>query len=56
MIYSLILQKDDTWEVLNNLGGKAHVSFMELNKDKMPHEKKFAKTVKHIEEINKKIE
>ena len=29
---------------------------MDINKDKMAHEMKFAKTVKHIEEIQKKIE
>ena len=47
---------DDAWTILNDLGKIEKVQFMDLNQKKMPHEMKFAKTIKNIDEIQKKIE
>ena len=42
--------------MLNDLGKHEKLQFMDLNKEKMGHEMKYAKTVKHIDDIQKKIE
>jgi hypothetical protein len=51
-----MMQVDDAWDTVNELGKLDIVHFVDLNKDKLPHELKYAKTINNINEIQKRIE
>lgn len=51
-----MIQNDDAWETTNELGKLDIIHFIDLNKDKLPHEMKYAKTIHNIIEIEKQIE
>ena len=52
----MMVQIDDAWETMNELGKLERTHFIDLNKDKLLHELSFSKTIKRIEEIEKNIE
>ena len=55
-LYQLIMQSDDAWATVNELGKLDCLHFMDLNDQKPAHEKTYAKVIKSIEETEKKIE
>lgn len=50
------MQLDDAWGTLNELGKLDAIHFIDLHKDKLPHEQKYAATLRNIDDIYKKIE
>ncbi len=55
-LFQLIMQNDDAWHVLNDLGRLGCTHFIDLNNNKLPHEQQFAKIVKAIDESEKRLE
>lgn len=55
-LYQIMMQVQDAWDTLNELGKLDIVHFVDLNKEKLPHELKYAKTINNINDIQKRIE
>ena len=55
LLYQMMIQGDDAWDTLNELGKLDCLHFIDLNKEKLPHEMKYAKIIKNIEETQRKI-
>ena len=55
-LFQLVMQNDEAWHVLNDLGRLNCIHFIDLNPDKLPHEQKFAKVIKTIDETEKRLE
>jgi hypothetical protein len=51
-----MMQIDDAWDTTNELGKLDIIHFIDLNKEKLSHELKYAKTIHNIYDIEKKIE
>jgi hypothetical protein len=51
----IMMQIDDAWDTLNELGKIDCIQFIDLNKEKLPHEMKYAKTIRNLEEIERRI-
>lgn len=51
-----MMQKDDAWDTVNELGKLNAIHFIDLNKDKAPHEQIYSNTIKNVCEVEKKIE
>jgi hypothetical protein len=54
-LYQMVMQKDDGWATLNELGKINCLHFIDLNKDKMPHELQYSRTIRNLEEVQRKI-
>lgn len=55
-LYQLVMQSDDAWHTVNELGKLNCLHFIDLNPDKLPHEQKFAKIIRTIDETERRIE
>eukprot|EP00347_Sterkiella_histriomuscorum_P018134 403346660 len=55
-LYQLIMQKDDAWHTVNELGKLNCLHFIDLNSEKLPHEQQFARTIKLIDETERRVE
>lgn len=55
-LYQLIMQTDDSWATINELGKLDCLHFIDINKDKLAHEQLFAKMVKRIDETERRVE
>lgn len=55
-LYQLVMQSDDAWYTVNELGKLNCLHFIDLNPDKLPHEQKFAKIIRTIDETERRIE
>lgn len=54
-LYQLVMHSDDAWGTINELGKLNCLHFNDLNGEKLPHEKQFAKIIKIIDETEKRI-
>ena len=54
-LFQMVMQTDDSWDTLNEIGKLDAVHFINLNSDKMSHEMTYAKTIRQLEEIDRKI-
>jgi hypothetical protein len=42
-LYQLMMQLDDAWDTINDFGKIECVHFVDLNKDKLPHNLKYSR-------------
>ena len=54
-LYQIMVQIDDSWDTMNELGKIDCLHFIDLNKDRAPHEMKYSKTLRNLEEIQRRI-
>lgn len=55
-LYQLIMQSDDAWATINELGKLDCLHFVDLNKEKLAYEQMYAKIIKSIEDTERKLE
>ena len=55
-LYKIMMQLDDAWDTINEMGKSDCVHFVDLNKNSLTHEMKYAKTIKKIDDIERSIE
>ena len=51
----MVMSTDDAWDSLNEVGKLDAVHFINLNQDKMSHEMQYARKIRNLEEIDRKI-
>jgi len=54
-LFQMFVQQDEAWETVNDIGNLNCVHFVDLNKDKMPHELKFTRQLKILEESSHRL-
>lgn len=55
-LYQLLVQSDEAWQILNELGKHDAFHFIDLNKDRLNHEQTYAKIIKKIEDAQRRLE
>lgn len=55
-LYEIIVQSDELWPALNELGNHNCLHFVDCNKDKMSHKQHYAKIIKQLEEALQNLE
>lgn len=54
-LYQVTMSKDDSWQVMNELGNMGVVHFVDLNKNEQPFHLPYANQIKRTEETLKKL-
>jgi hypothetical protein len=54
-LYQITIPKDDSWDVMNQLGNLNAVHFIDLNKGEQPFSLPYTNQIKRCEETERKI-
>lgn len=54
-LYSLIISKDHSWEIMNELGKTGHLHFIDLNKKSQAYNKPSLNRLKQCDEADRDI-
>ena len=56
VLQQLVMQADDTWHTIQELGRVGCTQFIDLNTGRLSHELRFAKPIKLIDETDRRLE
>ena len=54
-LYQIAIPKDDSWDVMNQLGNLNLAHFIDLNKDEQPFNLPYANQIKRCEETERRL-
>ena len=54
-LYQITMPKDDSWDVMNQLGGLHMAHFLNLNHEEQPFNLPYAGQIKRCEETEKRL-
>lgn len=54
-LYQISVQKDDSWNILNNIGDIGKTHFIDINLEESPYNLPYTQQIKNCEESEKKL-
>jgi hypothetical protein len=54
-LYKIVIAKDNSWEVMNELGRLNFLHFLDMNKDEQVFKLTYADTLRRVEETYRRI-
>ena len=54
-LYQITVQKDDSWNILNNIGDIGKTHFIDINLEESPYNLPYTQQIKNCEESEKKL-